>query len=98
MSEQDIQQTARFAREFVTMNLVPWMEKYVIEWNETVSINESTPHKLPSSFTSIPRAEDYRHACFHQRVGFLELHLQPQCTPLHLLFPHVQAHTPHLSP
>jgi hypothetical protein len=44
MSEQDIQQTARFAREFVTMNLVPWMEKYVIEWNETVSVNESTPY------------------------------------------------------
>ncbi|KAG1875607.1 ER-golgi trafficking TRAPP I complex 85 kDa subunit-domain-containing protein [Suillus subalutaceus] len=45
MSEQDIQQTARFAREFVTMNLVPWMEKYVIEWNETVSIN-----KFPSKY------------------------------------------------
>jgi len=39
MSEQDIQQTARFTREFVTMSLVPWMEKCVIEWNEAVSFN-----------------------------------------------------------
>ncbi|KAG2369466.1 ER-golgi trafficking TRAPP I complex 85 kDa subunit-domain-containing protein [Suillus spraguei] len=50
MCEQDIQQTARFAREFVTMNLVPWMEKCVIEWNETVSINKSFSytHSVPS--------------------------------------------------
>lgn len=40
MSEQDIQQTARFTREFVTMSLVPWMEKCVVEWNEVVSIDD----------------------------------------------------------
>ena len=37
MAEGDIQQTARFAREFVVMSLVPWMEKCVLEWNENVS-------------------------------------------------------------
>lgn len=36
MDEKDIQQTARFAREFVVMSLVPWMEKCVLEWNESV--------------------------------------------------------------
>lgn len=44
MSEQDIQQTARFTREFVTMSLIPWMEKCVVEWNEVVSIDEFHPH------------------------------------------------------
>ena len=37
MEEKDIQQTARFTREFVVMSLVPWMEKCVVEWNESVS-------------------------------------------------------------
>lgn len=49
MSEQDIQQTARFAREFVTMNLVPWMEKCVIEWNEVYSSSRRLPSRLFSS-------------------------------------------------
>ena len=34
--ETDIQQTARFTREFVVMSLVPWLEKCVLEWNENV--------------------------------------------------------------
>ena len=38
MSEKDIQQTARFTREFVVMSLLPWMEKCVVEWNEQVSL------------------------------------------------------------
>jgi hypothetical protein len=36
MAENDIQQTARFAREFLVMSLIPWMEKCVVEWNEQV--------------------------------------------------------------
>jgi hypothetical protein len=36
MAETDIQQTARFTREFVVMSLVPWMEKCALEWNENV--------------------------------------------------------------
>jgi hypothetical protein len=34
MSDKDIQQTARFTREFLLMSLIPWMEKCVVEWNE----------------------------------------------------------------
>ena len=37
MNEQDIQQTAKFVREFVSMSLVPWMEKCVSDWNENVT-------------------------------------------------------------
>jgi len=36
MTELDIQHIARLMREFVTMNLVPWMERCVVEWNENV--------------------------------------------------------------
>ncbi|KAF9244569.1 ER-golgi trafficking TRAPP I complex 85 kDa subunit-domain-containing protein [Melanogaster broomeanus] len=52
MSEQDIQQTARFTREFVVMSLVPWMEKCVLEWNETYSSSRRLPSRL---FTSTRR-------------------------------------------
>jgi len=37
LCERDIQQTAKFVREFVSMSLVPWMEKYVADWNENVA-------------------------------------------------------------
>ena len=36
MEENDIKHTARFTREFLVMSLVPWMEKCVLDWNETV--------------------------------------------------------------
>ncbi|KAJ7038336.1 ER-golgi trafficking TRAPP I complex 85 kDa subunit-domain-containing protein [Mycena alexandri] len=49
MSETDIQQTARFTREFLVMSLVPWMEKCVVEWNENFSSNRRLPSRLFSS-------------------------------------------------
>ncbi|PPQ67072.1 hypothetical protein CVT25_005673 [Psilocybe cyanescens] len=49
MQENDIQQTARFAREFVVMSLVPWMEKCVVEWNENFSSTRRLPSRLFSS-------------------------------------------------
>ncbi|KAJ7169750.1 ER-golgi trafficking TRAPP I complex 85 kDa subunit-domain-containing protein [Mycena filopes] len=49
MSEADIQQTARFTREFLVMSLVPWMEKCVVEWNENFSSNRRLPSRLFSS-------------------------------------------------
>lgn len=36
MSELDAQNTSRFVREFVTMALIPWMERCVAEWNDVV--------------------------------------------------------------
>jgi hypothetical protein len=45
MSEEDIKQTAKFVREFVSMSLVPWMEKCVADWNENVK---------PSSHIRVP--------------------------------------------
>ncbi|KAJ6621602.1 ER-golgi trafficking TRAPP I complex 85 kDa subunit-domain-containing protein [Mycena sp. CBHHK59/15] len=49
MGETDIQQTARFTREFLVMSLVPWMEKCVVEWNEHFSSNRRLPSRLFSS-------------------------------------------------
>jgi hypothetical protein len=37
LHQDDIQETGKFLREFVNQGLVPWMERAVIEWNETVS-------------------------------------------------------------
>jgi len=49
MVENDIQQTARFTREFVVMSLVPWMEKCVLDWNENVRISVFTSRRLLSN-------------------------------------------------
>lgn len=38
LTETDIQQFGRFVREFVTMSLVPWMERCVLDWNESVRL------------------------------------------------------------
>lgn len=39
MNEKDIQQTAKFTREFLVMSLIPWMEKCVLDWNESVCVH-----------------------------------------------------------
>ncbi|KZP10535.1 hypothetical protein FIBSPDRAFT_1051266 [Athelia psychrophila] len=49
MSSDDIQQTARFTREFVVQSLLPWMEKCVNDWNEVYSSNRRLPSRLFSS-------------------------------------------------
>ena len=49
MSEQDIQKLARFAREFVVVSLVPWMERCVVEWNEAYSSSRRLLSRLFSS-------------------------------------------------
>jgi hypothetical protein len=38
LGDRDIQQIAKFVREFVSMCLVPWMEKCVADWNENVKL------------------------------------------------------------
>ncbi|KLO17070.1 hypothetical protein SCHPADRAFT_959188 [Schizopora paradoxa] len=49
MSEGDVKETARFVREFVTMSLIPWMEKCVVDWNEVYSSNRRLPTRLFST-------------------------------------------------
>jgi hypothetical protein len=50
LGEQDIQRTAKFVREFVSMSLVPWMEKYVADWNENVIPASHVPGPHVDSF------------------------------------------------
>ncbi|KAG9314249.1 ER-golgi trafficking TRAPP I complex 85 kDa subunit-domain-containing protein [Chiua virens] len=47
--EPDIEQLAKFTREFLVMSLIPWMEKCVLEWNETYSSSRRLPLRLFSS-------------------------------------------------
>ncbi|KAJ3734691.1 ER-golgi trafficking TRAPP I complex 85 kDa subunit-domain-containing protein, partial [Lentinula guzmanii] len=49
MNEKDIQQTAKFTREFLVMSLIPWMEKCVMDWNENFVSNRRLPSRLFSS-------------------------------------------------
>jgi len=49
LAEQDIQQTAKFTREFVVMTLVPWMEKMVMDWSEIYTSSRRLPSRLFSS-------------------------------------------------
>ncbi|KAG8949630.1 hypothetical protein FRC04_008376 [Tulasnella sp. 424] len=49
LSDEDTVNTARFIREFVTQSLVPWMERCVMEWNETYSNSRRLPLRLFSS-------------------------------------------------
>ncbi|KAH9897998.1 ER-golgi trafficking TRAPP I complex 85 kDa subunit-domain-containing protein [Cubamyces lactineus] len=49
LASDDIQQIGAFMREFVARNLVPWMEKCVIEWNENYSSSRRLPSRLFSS-------------------------------------------------
>ncbi|KAF5385469.1 hypothetical protein D9757_005398 [Collybiopsis confluens] len=49
MNEKDIQQTAKFTREFLVMSLIPWMEKCVLDWNENFISTRRLPSRLFSS-------------------------------------------------
>ncbi|KIO33692.1 hypothetical protein M407DRAFT_231895, partial [Tulasnella calospora MUT 4182] len=49
LSDEDTVNSTRFMREFVTQSLVPWMERCVMEWNETYSNSRRLPSRLFSS-------------------------------------------------
>jgi hypothetical protein len=53
MCDKDIQQTAKFTREFLVMSLIPWMEKCVVEWNENVIRNSCVMCKAGGRLTYI---------------------------------------------
>ena len=88
LSEDDIQQIARFVREFAVMSLLPWMEKCVIDWNEVVRRRPRAIKDIASidAFSSIRHRAGCPHDCFHLRDGcsarattrVRTLRLQPQ--------------------
>ncbi|KAI5123549.1 hypothetical protein M0805_003369 [Coniferiporia weirii] len=49
MCDSDIQAIAQFVRDFVTMGLIPWMEKCVVDWNEAYSSTRRLPSRLFST-------------------------------------------------
>jgi hypothetical protein len=65
LTEADVAQFARFVREFVTMSLVPWMERCVLDWNESVRQREMNKCQLLTHFlllSTLP-PEDCRRDC-----------------------------------
>jgi ER-Golgi trafficking TRAPP I complex 85 kDa subunit len=79
MEEKDIQQTARFTREFLVMSLVPWMEKCVVDWNENVSLTLNFEFKtLIPHVVSSPQLEGFLHVCSLQLDVYLVLLLPLQ--------------------
>ena len=69
LTQDDIHQIGRFVREFVTMSLVPWMEKCVVEWNESVSALVSIVMEAHSALHSTPHRGDFRRASSPPLVG-----------------------------
>jgi hypothetical protein len=77
MEEKDIQQTARFTREFLVMSLIPWMEKCVVDWNENVTLTLKYWYKaLILHIVSSPQLEGFLHVCSLQLVVYLVLRLR----------------------
>ena len=77
MEEKDIQQTARFTREFLVMSLIPWMEKCVVDWNENVTLTLNYWFKaLILHLVSSPLLEGFLHVCSLQLVVYLVLRLR----------------------
>ena len=77
MEEKDIQQTARFTREFLVMSLIPWMEKCVVDWNENVTLTLNYWFKaLILHIVSFPQLEGFLRVCSLQLVVYLVLHLR----------------------
>ncbi len=87
MCEADVKETARFVREFVTMSLIPWMEKCVVDWNEVVcSLDVLHPPSL-TAFYSTRQIGDCQHDYFLPRENYLDHHtvLPPLSLPPHPL-------------
>ncbi|KAF8525181.1 ER-golgi trafficking TRAPP I complex 85 kDa subunit-domain-containing protein [Hysterangium stoloniferum] len=49
LTEEDMAQFAHFVREFVTMSLIPWLERCVLDWNEAYTSTRRLPSRLFSS-------------------------------------------------
>jgi ER-Golgi trafficking TRAPP I complex 85 kDa subunit len=77
MEEKDIQQTARFTREFLVMSLIPWMEKCVVDWNENVTLTLNYWFKaLILHIVSSPQLVGFLLVCSLQHVVYLVLRLR----------------------
>lgn len=88
LNDNDIQQFGRFVREFVVMSLIPWMEKCVVEWNESVSSHIlrdirciTCIRSLNILFCSTHLRDVYRPVYSHQPVVFSALDIPSRLPP-----------------
>ncbi|KAJ1311731.1 hypothetical protein OPQ81_010201 [Rhizoctonia solani] len=49
LGDDDLQTISRFVREFVTQSLIPWMERNVVEWNESYVATRRVTSRLFST-------------------------------------------------
>ena len=104
LTEPDVAQFSRFVREFVTMSLVPWMERCVLDWNETVSqcdvhataSLDSFP--FPVTLRSTPLRDDYHRGCSLPRGAYLEVPVARTTHRQPLLMPPLRIQTSPLPP
>jgi hypothetical protein len=93
LGERDIQQIAKFVREFVSTCLVPWMEKCVVDWNENVRLSSChSVHALIPSYLSLLPRDVYLPVSFLQLVACLALGQRRQCPCKLLLRPFPRGH------
>ncbi len=58
LSEEDVVEIDRFMRELVVMSLIPWLERSVLDWHESVRFHRFLIHKL-RHLGSIPQIKNY---------------------------------------
>ena len=84
LTENDISNIGRFTREFVVMSMIPWMEKCVADWNESVGSISLFAMILSNTIDSFHRPADYLLVYFPRRVVCLAQDIQEQVVLPHL--------------
>jgi hypothetical protein len=64
LDRKDAQEIEQFVREFVVQGLVPWMERAVTEWNETVRELPYSHNTQADLMYSIAQVDDCHHDSF----------------------------------
>ena len=84
LTENDISNIGRFTREFVVMSMIPWMEKCVADWNESVGSISLFAMILSNTIDSSHRPAGYLLVYFLRRVVCLAQDILEQVVLPHL--------------
>jgi trafficking protein particle complex subunit 8 len=76
-SDQNLEEIRVFLREFVTMNLIPWMEKSVLDWSELVSHVYDSPASVRTFCFQFPARRITTRLLSSTRRFFGSSHGQP---------------------
>lgn len=93
LDRKDAQEIEQFVREFVVQGLVPWMERAVTEWNETVRELSYSHNTRVDLVYSIAQVDD----CHHDSFRLPGDSLARDTVPLPLLHSHIIGLPPSIS-